>query len=431
MSSHPQSSSYHRVQQPSIQPKRFNGFLGPSHSNSNSNSDQRQFQFNNLFGTQQQTTQAYQFSSSFTDDELIDSLIHHHHHQQQPTNNHHNSSDSNNCINHHQSATLTQPISFDQINLSHQPPANSNGAHHPIPIATSATSPDTERHASFSSSLPIEEHQLLLSPSSSSTHPSHAHSPSTISQLSSTHHTLRSSRSPQPKPLNNQHANYPFSPPTSITTTLVDEDRSPAISTISVCESTTQHSLSCSQPIGNTFYRPMTSADDSAVKSPIGRMSDELFLSTSLPTRRTFSPHAIIDQHKIILDEKRRKRRESHNAVERRRRDNINDRITELAELLPSSMLETVVTPNESGMMMVVNEEPSQTDDAQSLNPAPLTKPNKGVILAKFNRSITSSTCNICWNYSINGIPNWKLSSEGFARQQLNHTIPIYSRETV
>ncbi|KAI8991450.1 helix-loop-helix DNA-binding domain-containing protein, partial [Mycotypha africana] len=35
-----------------------------------------------------------------------------------------------------------------------------------------------------------------------------------------------------------------------------------------------------------------------------------------------------------ILDKKRR-RRESHNAVERRRRDNINDRINELATLLP------------------------------------------------------------------------------------------------
>ncbi|KAL0075426.1 Myc-type, basic helix-loop-helix domain-containing protein [Phycomyces blakesleeanus] len=33
--------------------------------------------------------------------------------------------------------------------------------------------------------------------------------------------------------------------------------------------------------------------------------------------------------------DKRRRRRESHNAVERRRRDNINDRIQELGTLLP------------------------------------------------------------------------------------------------
>ncbi|KAL1742279.1 helix-loop-helix DNA-binding domain-containing protein [Schizophyllum fasciatum] len=40
------------------------------------------------------------------------------------------------------------------------------------------------------------------------------------------------------------------------------------------------------------------------------------------------------------LDEKRRRRRESHNAVERRRRDNINERISELAGLIPEEMLD-------------------------------------------------------------------------------------------
>ncbi|GAA5858310.1 hypothetical protein JCM9279_006104, partial [Rhodotorula babjevae] len=39
------------------------------------------------------------------------------------------------------------------------------------------------------------------------------------------------------------------------------------------------------------------------------------------------------------LSEKRRKRRESHNAVERRRRDNINDRIAELSLLVPDTFL--------------------------------------------------------------------------------------------
>ncbi|KAJ2628317.1 Cell morphogenesis protein PAG1, partial [Coemansia sp. RSA 1290] len=44
--------------------------------------------------------------------------------------------------------------------------------------------------------------------------------------------------------------------------------------------------------------------------------------------------------------EKRRRRRESHNAVERRRRDNINDRIHELYELLPESIIDLSVKPN-------------------------------------------------------------------------------------
>jgi hypothetical protein len=42
----------------------------------------------------------------------------------------------------------------------------------------------------------------------------------------------------------------------------------------------------------------------------------------------------------IIANEKRRRRRESHNAVERRRRDNINEKISELATLIPECMLD-------------------------------------------------------------------------------------------
>lgn len=40
-----------------------------------------------------------------------------------------------------------------------------------------------------------------------------------------------------------------------------------------------------------------------------------------------------------LLNEKRRRRRESHNAVERRRRDNINEKISELATLIPDCLL--------------------------------------------------------------------------------------------
>ncbi|KZV73920.1 HLH-domain-containing protein [Peniophora sp. CONT] len=46
-----------------------------------------------------------------------------------------------------------------------------------------------------------------------------------------------------------------------------------------------------------------------------------------------------------IANEKRRRRRESHNAVERRRRDNINEKIAELATLIPESLLDSNVTP--------------------------------------------------------------------------------------
>ncbi|OAV87517.1 hypothetical protein PTTG_07640 [Puccinia triticina 1-1 BBBD Race 1] len=394
MSSHPGPQSAFGNQQHPIEPKRFNGFFAPSTATLQS---AEHFQFNSLFGShqaqQQQPQYHHHLSASsglqFTNDELIDSLV------SRPPISHPNALIG---LNHAPHSSLTQPISFDQITLldhpahpqSH-PHSKPHPPHHqPIPISTTSaeTSPDPAHRRSFSSSVPIEDQLLLLSPSS--TNPTQ--SPSAFSSVSRTapaghHHTFRTSRSPNPKPLLNrrpQQANYPFSPPTSITTTLADEERSPAISTISVSESSTHHHLSSSQPIGNSFYRALAGPDEAAgLRSPLDHMSDELSLSSSLPARRTFSPHSIIDQQKLVLNEKRRKRRESHNAVERRRRDNINDRITELAGLLPACLLDTVVTPNESGMMMVVNEEPSQTDDGQALNSAPLTKPNKGMILAK------------------------------------------------
>ncbi|TPX30902.1 hypothetical protein SmJEL517_g05645 [Synchytrium microbalum] len=59
---------------------------------------------------------------------------------------------------------------------------------------------------------------------------------------------------------------------------------------------------------------------------------------------------------RVDANEKRRRRRESHNAVERRRRDNINEKIQELATLLP---------------------------EYSSLHSDGTTKPNKGVILRR------------------------------------------------
>lgn len=55
--------------------------------------------------------------------------------------------------------------------------------------------------------------------------------------------------------------------------------------------------------------------------------------TSSTSTTRHHDP----DTH---LSEKRRRRRESHNAVERRRRDNINERIGELAGLIPGVLFE-------------------------------------------------------------------------------------------
>ena len=80
--------------------------------------------------------------------------------------------------------------------------------------------------------------------------------------------------------------------------------------------------------------------------------------------------HSMDDKQQQLLAERRRRRRESHNAVERRRRDNINEKIQELATLVPDSLLYSM----------------DSTDSPGAALPANLTKdgkPNKGTILSR------------------------------------------------
>ncbi len=65
---------------------------------------------------------------------------------------------------------------------------------------------------------------------------------------------------------------------------------------------------------------------------------------------------SLLSLDSFLTDDKKRKRRESHNAVERRRRDTINEKINELAHLLPD-----IVSDMQSGHQ----------------------KPNKGMILKR------------------------------------------------
>lgn len=79
-----------------------------------------------------------------------------------------------------------------------------------------------------------------------------------------------------------------------------------------------------SSPVGPAAYRDASHLNDMLIK---GGTSMPTKLST--PTTMTSSQEA-----------KRRKRRESHNQVERRRRDNINERIQDLSKLVPTHRLE-------------------------------------------------------------------------------------------
>ena len=106
-----------------------------------------------------------------------------------------------------------------------------------------------------------------------------------------------------------------------------------------------------------------------------------------------------MDKQTLLANEKRRRRRESHNAVERRRRDNINEKISELATLIPECMLDPTcgssrsklhshrftltcsaggLPASEDPMALV---EPKKEDSAETDNG--VVKANKGMILRK------------------------------------------------
>jgi hypothetical protein len=59
-----------------------------------------------------------------------------------------------------------------------------------------------------------------------------------------------------------------------------------------------------------------------------------------------FTHNTLLSFRAALANEKRRRRRESHNAVERRRRDNINEKISELATLIPECLLDPAITTN-------------------------------------------------------------------------------------
>ena len=95
------------------------------------------------------------------------------------------------------------------------------------------------------------------------------------------------------------------------------------------------------------------------------------------------------------MADRRKRRRESHNAVERRRRDLINDRIAELAMLLPKNdLMDAIAHSASGGTMPHINLKPflpqrqdllheSLFIDDHQLEAIAQSKPNKGIILTK------------------------------------------------
>ncbi|KAG9248363.1 hypothetical protein BJ878DRAFT_45237 [Calycina marina] len=81
---------------------------------------------------------------------------------------------------------------------------------------------------------------------------------------------------------------------------------------------------------GSDYSSPV----QSGMHHPNAQISEIILKGASMPAKLTTSPA------QQTQDAKRRKRRESHNLVERRRRDNINERIQELSHLVPLHRLE-------------------------------------------------------------------------------------------
>ncbi|EJT99369.1 HLH-domain-containing protein [Dacryopinax primogenitus] len=111
--------------------------------------------------------------------------------------------------------------------------------------------------------------------------------------------------------------------------------------------------------------------------------SQNMALSNNTP-----APPETVHKQAAMLSEKRRRRRESHNAVERRRRDNINEKISELATLLPEGMLDPATKEGEAakvenmfsiGNGMSTGIILADEDGKES----PALKANKGIILRK------------------------------------------------
>ncbi|KAG6821122.1 hypothetical protein H0H93_006461 [Arthromyces matolae] len=99
------------------------------------------------------------------------------------------------------------------------------------------------------------------------------------------------------------------------------------------------HGSPHSLPNIHTNLGPVVSPQDRLPVSPT---------SPGNPPAENSKPVTAADKQALLANEKRRRRRESHNAVERRRRDNINEKISELATLIPECMLD-VGAPNAAG----------------------------------------------------------------------------------
>jgi hypothetical protein len=108
--------------------------------------------------------------------------------------------------------------------------------------------------------------------------------------------------------------------------------------------SPTQQYYSVSVPMNYPVQNSLGTSFNSYSQSPMTMAGIEEDRQSFLPTPQ--------NQNDLeAINEKRRKRRESHNAVERRRRDHINEKIQELSSLLPEFASDQQNKPNKGTIL--------------------------------------------------------------------------------
>ncbi|KAF8997498.1 helix-loop-helix DNA-binding domain-containing protein [Cyathus striatus] len=163
----------------------------------------------------------------------------------------------------------------------------------------------------------------------------------------------------------------------------------------------TSSSYGISPPLSSSLTGALSSLGPlSPLTSPItpSLMSSSIPVSSSLNHGVNGNGMTAQDKQALLANEKRRRRRESHNAVERRRRDNINEKISELATLIPECMLEggtstspapvaldpdTLVPPASANGAVPAAVASSAQDKKDEDADGGVVKANKGMILRK------------------------------------------------
>ncbi|OZJ02610.1 hypothetical protein BZG36_04283 [Bifiguratus adelaidae] len=180
-------------------------------------------------------------------------------------------------------------------------------------------------------------------------------------------------------PINNGYQNTGFQPSSKSHTRTQSQTSITSPTEMGVARNIPYHQPSASSPLASGS--PLSPG----LRSPYGEMQrrgsglrftnnpgEEMQMLDNVSMGEGYDDEYSTQVNLQAVMEKRRKRRESHNAVERRRRDNINEKIQELGELLPPD-----TSPN------IDPKKPIASSPLSSTLSTSMAKANKGAILRR------------------------------------------------